>query len=187
MRRVQLPSWGLAIAAVAAFFLALIGFPYLILGDTGRSDEAARPAVDPRAFDDGALVLVSGDLEGTYRLGFDQSSIDERSRHAHVVFNSDRDFLTVSGTFDEDGTSQDDLRVFFTLQETQFLAIEGECRASILELHDQQFDLFHPHPVPAGGLVTPVRGTVACEDLTAHGLTIEVEAGFAASHPPHGS
>jgi hypothetical protein len=183
----RLRSWGLAGAAAAAFLLALIGLPYLILGDARRSDEADRPAVDPRTFDDGALVLVSGDLEGTHQLGFNESSIDDGNRRAHLIFKRDRDFMTVSGTFDGDGTSRDDLRVFFTLQGTQFLATEGECRASILELHDQQYDLFHPHPVPAEGLVTPVRGTVTCAGLTADGLTIDVEAGFAASHPPHGS
>ncbi len=172
-------------AAVAAFLLALVGLPYLIVGDTRRSDEADRPAVDPRTLDDGALVLVSGDLEGTYRLGFNESSIVEVTRRVYAVFRGDLDYMTVAGTFDEDGKSRDDLRVLFTLQGTQFLATEGECRATVLELHGQQFDRFHPHPVPAGGLVTPVRGTVACEGLTADGLTIEVEAGFAASHPPH--
>jgi hypothetical protein len=173
-------------AAVTAFLLALIGLPYLILGDSRRSDEADRPAVDPRTLDDGALVLVNGDLEDRYELGFDRSAIDEGRRRAFLVFNQDLDYMTVSGTFDEGGESQN-LRVLLTLGGTQFRATKGECRASVLELHDQQYDLFHPHPVPAGGLVTPVRGTVACAGLTADGLTIDVEAGFAASHPPHGS
>jgi hypothetical protein len=187
MIRRRLRSWGLAIGTAALFLLALLGLPYLITGGERKSAEPVRSAIDPQQLVEGALVAVSGDLEGTYELNFHESSIDEGNRRAHIVFNHDLEYMTVSGTFDGDGMSREDLSVFFTLEGTQFLATEGECSATVLELHDQQFDPFHHYRDPAGVIITPVRGTVACEDLTADGLTIDVEAGFAASHPPHGS